>query len=344
MFSLSLLNVSVPGRKLSSTLVILALIIAGWLLQHHLYITFCLAYTYYAFAFLPTAILGHGDGFDLLNMKSPPDALEIVPRILHRVHLGRTPMRPRWIAAHQSCLKLHGNWTINLWDEQSANIFMLQHYPHLYDPYRAFPRDMHRSVIIRYLVLNKQGGIFLDLGIKCNAPLHSFLTQEWLSLPGKPIGIDTAFVTSVPDHPFLHFIIDKAFEYHLSYISAYGSKSSTAGSRLVSALHAQYPERLKLKVLPQEYKLGRYSIMSILEYLRTSTRHWGDTAAATGTAVSEAVEWFISPWLIFGIILGVFFVLGLFLVLMYVYVYRRRRNKAGLNSIHFGRSCRDNRY
>ena len=119
-----------------------------------MFITLCLLYTYFAFTFLPTSIIGEGDGFDLSNMITPDGDVantsratthqqqqaEIVPRVLHQVRLGDLPMRPEWTVARQSCIDLHTsrNWTIKLWDDETANSFVLEHYPHLFDMYRGY--------------------------------------------------------------------------------------------------------------------------------------------------------------------------------------------------------------
>lgn len=240
--------------------------------RHRIFVALCLAYTYFAFTFLHTSVIGVGDGFDLLNMTPPPGSQEVVPRILHQARLGNLPMQQKWIDARQTCLDLHTNWTINLWEDDTADAFVLKEYPYLFDMYRGYgqgalpfppffplpdgiwpPRaylnltdsvfhlisspitpshslrrpipyiEIQRSNAIRYLILYKQGGIYLDLDVKCKKPLDPFLTQSWLSPPGLPAGINNAFMTSSPGNPFMRFAIDHLLDYDLNWFSLYAT-------------------------------------------------------------------------------------------------------------------------
>ncbi len=156
---------SIPSRPTSGKLFFVLSTTGIFFLffRHRVFIALCLMYTYFAFMFLRTSIIeqgegGGGDGIDLMNMKpvSPgmirhqpaagtprPIAAEIVPRVLHQVRLGGLPMRPEWEMARQSCIDLHDqhrNWTIQMWEDDTADKFVLENYPHLFDMYRGYPQ------------------------------------------------------------------------------------------------------------------------------------------------------------------------------------------------------------
>ncbi|KAG8996474.1 hypothetical protein FRB94_008270 [Tulasnella sp. JGI-2019a] len=264
------------------------------LFRRRTYIAACLAYTYFAFTFLHTSIIGKDDGFDLPGIKAPVDALEIVPRILHQVRLGGLPMRPKWTKARQSCLDLHGNWTIKMWEDDAADTFVLSNYPDLFDMYRGYGQEIQRSNVIRYLILYKEGGVYLDLDVKCKVPLDPFLTQSWLSPPGVPAGINNAFLTSTPGNPFLSFVIERLRDYDLYWISPYATNMFSAGCHFISTMHALYPERHLPKVLPKEYKLGGLSFTPMFDHLGAGSWHRWDAAAIK--VIGKVVEWILAPW------------------------------------------------
>ncbi len=47
--------------------------------------------------------------------------------------------------------------------------------------------------------------------------------QEWVTPPGVPTGINNAFITSIPRHPFLAFTINHLSDYDLDWISPYAT-------------------------------------------------------------------------------------------------------------------------
>jgi len=73
------------------------------------------------------------------------------------------------------------------------------------------------------MILYKMGGIYLDLDIKCRKPMDFFLTVDWISPPGLPIGLNNAFMAATPGHPFLKHVIDNFNRFNLNWISLYAT-------------------------------------------------------------------------------------------------------------------------
>jgi len=288
--------------------------------HHRIFTAFKLGYTYFAFTFLPTAILGEGDGWDLENLIAPPNAPQIVPKVIHQARLGDLVMKEKWVVANSSCAALHPGpeWRFELWDTPRANAFVEEFYPELLETYLGYGQEIQRSNVIRYLILYKYGGIYLDLDIKCLVPLDFFTTVDWISPPGFPAGINNAFMTAAPGHPFLKHTIDNVKGYDLNWISLYATDMFSAGCHFISTMHATYSKHSTLRVLPPQYKLGGLSYTPIFEHLGAATWHRGDAVAIK--VVGDIVGWFLVPWKIIGI-LCIFIGLG-------VWRSRRRSQKA----------------
>lgn len=211
--------------------------------HHRLSVLLTLLYTFLVFTFLPHAVLGDGDGWDLENLIPPMDAPDIVPRVIHQARLGNLVMKEEWIVANATCAELHPGpqWEFELWDTERANAFVAENYPDLLETYLGYEQGMfasrsstapgrspvlalaeiQRSDIIRYLILYKLGGIYLDLDIKCLKPLDFFLTVDWISPPGLPVGLNNAFMAVAPGHPFLKHTIDNIKRFDLNWYSLY---------------------------------------------------------------------------------------------------------------------------
>ncbi|EJD02688.1 uncharacterized protein FOMMEDRAFT_140591 [Fomitiporia mediterranea MF3/22] len=266
------------------------------LFWHRISVGFTLAYTYFAFTFLPTAVLGNGDGWDLENLIPPPDAPELVPRIIHQARLGDLEMKDTWREANQSCASLNPapEWRFELWDTPRANAFVEENYPELLDMYLGYGQEIQRSNVIRYLILYKMGGIYLDLDIKCKVPLDFFTTVDWVSPPGVPTGINNAFMAAAPGHPFLKHAIDNLQRFDLNWISLYATDMFSAGCHYISTMHATYAKHSTLRVLPREYKLGGVSSTPIFDHLGAASWHRGDASAIK--ALGVVVQWLLVPW------------------------------------------------
>jgi len=113
--------------------------------HHRLTVFLTLMYTFAAFTFLPHAVLGDRDGWDLENLVPPKDALEIVPRIIHQARLGDLEMKEKWVVANASCAKLHPSpeWRFELWDTERANAFVEENYPDLLETYLGYGQGMN---------------------------------------------------------------------------------------------------------------------------------------------------------------------------------------------------------
>lgn len=271
-------------------------------------------YTYVAFTLSPAPILGDGDGWDLVNLVAPPGALPITPRIIHQVRLGNLTMKDTWKEANASCAALapaEEGWRFELWDTERANAFVAQEYPHILDTYLGYHQEIQRSDSIRYLILYKYGGIYLDLDIKCKTKLDFWTTVDWISPPGIPAGLNNAFMAATPGHPFLKQAVDNLNWYNLNWGSSYVTDMVSAGCHYISTMHATYPGRSKLRSLPRPYKLGGPSVTPIFDHLGAASWHGGD--ANFIVHLGYIAEWLLVPWkLIFIFVASIVGIVGYF--------------------------------
>lgn len=253
--------------------------------------------TFIVFTFKPAPILGNGDGWDLVNLVAPPNSPQLVPRIIHQVRLGNLTMKDTWKEANASCAALHPpeqGWRFELWDTERANAFVAEEYPHILDTYLGYHQEIQRSDSIRYLILYRYGGMYLDLDVKCKVNLDFFTTVDWISPPGIPAGLNNAFMAAKPGHPFLKQAVDNLNWYNLGWGSSYVTDMLSAGCHYISTMHATYSKRSTLRSLPRSYKLGGPSNTPILEHLGAASWHRGD--AGFIVKLGHFAEWLLVPW------------------------------------------------
>ena len=111
--------------------------------------------------------------------------------------------------AYQEQVKaLHPDWTYLLWTDSDMHRYVQRQYPDFYSTFMRFERPIMQADVFRYLVLNKMGGLYLDLDYELFRPFD--LNHHPLVLPrnrgfeyGDPKdGLGNAIMASAPDHPF----------------------------------------------------------------------------------------------------------------------------------------------
>lgn len=85
----------------------------------------------------------------------------MIPKIFHRVWLGGKPMPFHFARWGESWMKKHPSWTMKLWTEAEVKYFTNV------DLLPKCSSLAMRSDIIRYAVLYKHGGVYLDTDMEC---------------------------------------------------------------------------------------------------------------------------------------------------------------------------------
>lgn len=244
----------------------------------------------------------------------------IVPRIIHQVKLGGLKMKPTWTAARQSCLKTHPQWEFKLWEDKEGDEFVKEQYPQIFDHYRGYklgelhslesctcsltnvyllPAEIQRANILRYLVLDHYGGMYLDLDLRCLQPLDPMRNESLVTPPANPTGINNAFIVSSPHHPFWKHVVEAIPRYDLGWFnSPYLTNMFSTGCHFLSTIHRQMPyserKSSNVKILDQKHKLNGHVTTPLFEHLGASSWHKGD--AKMVLMLGKCVEFLKLAW------------------------------------------------
>jgi hypothetical protein len=145
----------------------------------------------------------------------------MIPKILH--FTWKTENLPRQMQTYYDAWqRLHPDWDIRLWTDESMRGFVAEAYPDLLATYDSYPKMIQRADAFRYLVLGRLGGVYADLDVepfRSIEPLmhHAcFLGIEPLEhiFPdrhhqGIPFLLTNAFMGSVPGHRLWLDIIER---------------------------------------------------------------------------------------------------------------------------------------
>ena len=120
----------------------------------------------------------------------------VIPRIIHRIWLGDGAMPPEHEHYGEGFARLHPGWEQRLWtDEQLAELGIG---PQLVGLTRT---KSELSNLVRYEVLARHGGVYVDTDVECRKPLDGLLEGveafAALELPGR---LGTAVLGCAPGH------------------------------------------------------------------------------------------------------------------------------------------------
>jgi hypothetical protein len=120
----------------------------------------------------------------------------LIPKVFHRIWLGGKPMPAEFEAWGESWLDLHPGWTMKLWTEKNLpplkNDFLLARCNCL----------AQQSDLIRYEILEQEGGIYVDTDLECRRNIESLIEDlDFFAAWKNPQRISNALIGGVAGHP-----------------------------------------------------------------------------------------------------------------------------------------------
>jgi len=141
------------------------------------------------------------------------------------------------IQYYQSCMinrYMNLEYEYFFYDDIMVSDYIKKNYPEYINLYNSIIPGAYKADLFRYMVLYKDGGVYLDCKSSTIIPLRMFIPKDigFVSfLDRTPVTIQISFIASVAGHPLLKKCIDKAF--HNIKNKLYGESSlDITGPRL----------------------------------------------------------------------------------------------------------------
>jgi mannosyltransferase OCH1-like enzyme len=264
---------------------------------------------YITWPFSPPPLLSVN--FDTLNDTTPSTQPSFIPRNMHHVLLGPMGKNPPagWIEARNSCTTMHSSWEEHyFWTDENADSFFEEHYPWFLDTWNSYPSIVQRADAMRYFVLHKFGGVFLDMDLFCRNPLDPFLSylesvtphqhqrpaqggmyilaesghpHMLLAPKANPVGVSNGFIISSRGHPLLSQMITFLPRFNLNFILSYATVMFSTGCMYISSHMQLFTRRRWGKVTVRvldgvENMLNGNVDTPLFRHLGTSSWHSSD--------------------------------------------------------------------
>lgn len=196
--------------------------------------------------------------------------MQKIPKIIHQIWSGISEPLPECLKVLTETWKeQYPEWNYLLWDNDMMNNFVRKNYPQYWNIYNKYPYNVQRWDSIRYLILNKMGGMYVDSDYESIHPMDQLLKDKTCCFAIEPElhrkvfprdveeVFNNALMASIPEHPFMCKIISTVFtEAILEY---QGPKDlcvfNTTGPWILIDLYRELTEKEKedIYLIPAKY-------------------------------------------------------------------------------------------
>lgn len=213
------------------------------------------------------------------SIPSPSTNETIVPKIIHQTWKNEN-IPEKWKLAQQSCRDMHPDYEYRLWTDDDAIQFIKSYYPWFLSTFLSYPHPIQRADAIRYFVLHKLGGVYIDLDVECLASVEPSMQKYEFTAPATyPVGISNDILAAAPGSKFLSKAITQLALWNRWLGPPYVQIMFSTGPMFLTVQYALYQNKHDVAILPP-YLYGKYdhSGGSLFAHLHGSSWHQDDAA------------------------------------------------------------------
>ena len=192
-----------------------------------------------------------------------------IPKIIHQIWSGVDgPLPNIFKVLGETWKECHPKWKYEYWDNARMNQFIQNFYPQYRESYNKFTYNVQRWDTIRYMILDKMGGMYVDFDTECLEPMDDLLSGRTCCFSLEPPGhwkmhnrkffFNNALMAAVPGHPFMKEIIKNVFN-NFKQVQFIDFKTKgeqvleSTGPTMLVNLYEQYPDKESVFLIPYQY-------------------------------------------------------------------------------------------
>ena len=269
-------------------LLVMVFLILLYVFRYNILTLFYICQTYLTWSQSIPSVIGAKDQFDPTMLSYPANQTsaggnytDLVPAILHHIIIGDIDLskRPSWLLAREACLQWHPQYEHRYWNDSSAEALIREDYPWFLDAWKNYPYPIQRADSLRYLVLYRYGGIFLDMDLHCRRSLGPLRRFEFVSPAAYPVGISNGFLMASARHPFIKSLVDQLPLFNRNFLLPYATVMFSTGCMYVSALFTLYPDQQRLRILDYDrHRLSGHVTTPLFQHHGSSSWHSNDAS------------------------------------------------------------------
>ncbi|EAW13651.1 putative glycosyl transferase [Aspergillus clavatus NRRL 1] len=234
-----------------------------------------------------TVLSQQQDQFDLTFSSYPANYSTVdagytalIPPLLHHIHLGSRPPRQAWLDARRECLKYHESWNATVWTDENADALVRNDYPHLYTMWKSYPYPIQRVDALRYMILQKYGGVLLDYDLACKRSLEPLRRFDFVAPAAHPAGYSIGMMLSSPNSTYIKALVNNLSAYnHRWAFLPYVTVMFSTGCHYASTIYTLQSNRTNFRILagpadqPRMHMLNGLVNTPLFRHLGSSSWH-----------------------------------------------------------------------
>lgn len=139
-----------------------------------------------------------------------------IPKIIHNIWMGKNKIPELHLYCVDTIKKTNPHFDYILWNDESVDELMKTEFTEYYDKFNELPRMIMKIDMIRYFLMYKYGGLYIDMDYLMFKPFD--LLDNKVVLPcnkedvsGNPEALGNCIMASEPKHPFWKSLMDTLF-------------------------------------------------------------------------------------------------------------------------------------
>ena len=138
-----------------------------------------------------------------------------IPRILHQIFFGgQGAVLPSYRLYSETWRKNHPGWDYQFWDVTRCRQLLERDYPSYLPMYDGYPHRIQRIDAVRYFILHRWGGVYVDMDIESLKPIDDLVAGSELLLGGLSVGYTNAVMGGAPGHMLWPHVFDMLRQRH----------------------------------------------------------------------------------------------------------------------------------
>lgn len=201
------------------------------------------------------------DKLTLLSKTNGHNMYMKIPRVIHQIYEDPAGPSESFLQLAETWKELNPTWEYRFWNKEAIENFLENNFPDFVPYYKAYSFNVQRWDAIRYLILYKMGGLYVDMDYECIEPIEPLLLDSTCCI-GMELGhnkvyynksmiIGNAFIACVPGHSFFKDIINEMIHgskyLHLSKVM---QVMESTGPMMITRIYEQYSDKNDITLIP----------------------------------------------------------------------------------------------
>lgn len=181
-----------------------------------------------------------------------------IPKIIH--HTWKDLNIPDYLVDLINTWKnFHPNWEFNFWTDDMNRDFIIKYYPGFASVYDSYPTSIQRVDAVRYFILHKVGGVFIDIDFECFQNIEPLLKnsscvfgiepEEHCKWFKKDIIVCNAFMACNPGNRFFKLICEKIKSVKIKEKNSGIDILESTGPFILTEIYKNYKDKNKIRLL-----------------------------------------------------------------------------------------------